>query len=206
MKSHHFDEVQNAFKRKAQLKMSTKSLRKQPRRGAKLTGNQIPTCFISYSTREAHVSLLIECIEMVLTPHFKVKRTPSALESGASQREQITKLIQDCTLGIVILDGLRPNVVFEYGILHGLGKPVILVKESEAHVDIRGFFERAPNLSLDPVMLDLDKHFSDAKDIYYAKWNRYEIKATMRAIWEEYRKKKDEISGYIDIPEPTPCM
>jgi hypothetical protein len=141
----------------------------------------------------------------VLRPHFRVERTPSALQSGASQRDRITKLIQDCAFGVVILDGLRPNVVFEYGILHGLRKPVIFFKEVEAQVDIRGFFGDAPDLSLAPVAIDLDKHFSDAKDINYAKWNRFEIKKTVRTIWEEYRKKKDEISVYINIPEPKLC-
>jgi hypothetical protein len=179
--------------------------RKQPTRDTGGRDNQVPTCFVSYSTRESHVSLLIECIEIVLTPHFKVERTPSALQSGASQRDQITRLIRNCAFGIVILDGLRPNVVFEYGILHGVEKPVIFFKEGGAAVDIRGFFGDAPSLSLDPVLLDLDKHFSDAKDIYYAPWNRFEIKKTVRTIWEEYRKKKDEISGYIDIPEPKIC-
>jgi nucleoside 2-deoxyribosyltransferase len=184
---------------KAQLR------RKQPARDIGGGNDQAPTCFVSYSTRESHVSLLIECIEIVLTPHFRIERTPSALQSGASQRDQITKLIQNCALGVVILDGLRPNVVFEYGILHGLKKPVIFFKEVEAQVDIRGFFGHAPNLNLDPVALDLDKHFSDSKDVYCASWNRFEIKKTARTIWEEYRKKKDEIVDYIDIPEPKLC-
>ena len=183
----------------------TRSRRKKPARDTGERDNQAPTCFVSYSTREAHVSLLIECIEIVLTPHFKVNRTPSALESGASQRSQIRQLIHDCAFGIVILDGLRPNVVFEYGILDGLRKPVIFFKEVEAKVDIGGFFERAPNLSLDPVTLNLDKHFSDAKDIYCAPWNRFEIKKTVHTIWEEYTKKRGDISGYIDIPEPKLC-
>jgi hypothetical protein len=152
------------------------------------------------------VSLLLECIEIVLVPHFKVERTPSALQSGASQRDQIKRLIQDCTFGIVILDGLRPNVVFEYGMLHGLSRPVIFFKEAEAQVDIRGFLGDAAELTLAPPSIDLDKHFSDVKDINYAVWNRFEIKKTVRTIWEEYKKKKDEIKGYIEIPEPKLCQ
>lgn len=179
--------------------------RNQPARDTGPKENQARTCFVSYSTRESHVNLLIECIEIVLTPRFKVERTPLALQSGASQRDQIRKLIQDCAFGVVILDGLRPNVVFEYGILHGLEKPVIFFKEAEAQVDIRGFFGDAPDLSLAPVAIDLDKHFSDVKDINYATWNRFEIKKTIHTIWEEYRKKKDEIPDYIDIPEPNLC-
>ncbi len=38
--------------------------------------------------------------------------------------------------GVVVLDGLRPNVVFEYGVLHELTKPVILLKEKNAILDI----------------------------------------------------------------------
>ena len=126
------------------------------------------------------------------------------MQSGASQREQITQLIAGCTFGIVVLDGLRPNVVFEYGIMHGMRKPVILFKEAKAEVDISSFLEEdAPDLNLPPVKLDLDSHFSDVKDINYAVWNRFEIRGTVRKIWEEYRKKKGEIEGYIEIPEPA---
>src|ERR1700757_3428614 len=99
---------------------------------------KLPYCFICYSTREPHVGVLIDCIKLVLGKHYEVKLTPSAMESGASQRDQITELIEGCSFGIVILDGLRPNVVFEYGILHGKKKPVLLFKEENAVVDIRG--------------------------------------------------------------------
>ncbi len=163
----------------------------------------MPSCFVSYSTREPYVASFIECVEIALKPHFTVDRTPSALQSGASQRDQITKLIEACTFGIVVLDGLRPNVVFEYGIMHGMRKAVILFKEANAQVDISGFLEDAPDLNLPPVKLDSDRHFSDVKDINYAGWNRFEIRGTVRRIWEEYRKKKGEIESYIEIPEPA---
>jgi nucleoside 2-deoxyribosyltransferase len=79
-------------------------------------------------------------LRIVVGKHFKVELTPSALESGASQRDQITALIEGCAFAVVILDGLRPNVVFEYGILHGRNKPVILLKGEKATVDIRSFY------------------------------------------------------------------
>ncbi len=119
-----------------------------------------PYFFVSYSTREPHVKLLIECPRTVFAPHFEIKLTPSALKSGASQRDQITKLIQDCTLAVVALDGLRPNIVFEYGILHGKNKPVMLFKEAEAKVNIPGFFRDSATLGVGPTPLELDTHFS----------------------------------------------
>ena len=161
-----------------------------------------PFCFVSYSTREPHVDVLIECIEIVLTPHFTVVRTPSALQSGASQRDQITDLIRHSSFGIVVLDGLRPNVVFEYGIMHGFAKPVILFKERDAEVDISGFFGQAPDLRVAPVKLDIDQQFSDVKDVNYGAWKRFEVKATVRKVWEEYCKKKNDIPGWVDIQEP----
>jgi len=160
-----------------------------------------PHCFVSYSSHEAHVNLLIECLQIVFESHFNVKRTPSALESGASQRDQIIKLIEGCAFAVVALDGLRPNVVFEYGIIQGNRKPVMLFKETEARVDIRGLFGNA-NPAFDPVKLDLDTQFSDVKDQNYTVWNKLEFRATVRLVWEQYGKKRSEIPDYISLAEP----
>jgi hypothetical protein len=163
-----------------------------------------PYCFVSYSTREPHVQILLDCIQIAFGPHFKVELTPSALESGASQRDQITKLIDACTFSIVVLDGLRPNVVFEYGIIHGIGKQVILLREKNSEVDIKGYYENVPDLSISPVSLNLDRQFSDVKDINYRTWDRFSIKETLKAILEEYGKKKSALgAAYIDIKEPN---
>jgi hypothetical protein len=164
-----------------------------------------PSYFVSYSTREPHTKLLIECLGIVFNGHFEMKITPSALQSGSSQREQITDLIGRCSFAVVCLDGLRPNVVFEYGILHGKNIPIMLFREAEAQVDIRGFVRESAGLGIGPFPLDLDLQFSDVKDVNYAPWNRFEIASTVKLIWEEYRKKKNEIKGYIEIPEPVLC-
>src|SRR6266851_7045543 len=69
-----------------------------------------PYCFVSFSTREAHVPILVDCLRIVLGSNFEVKLTPSALESGASQRGQIVSLIEDSAFAVVILDGLKEAV------------------------------------------------------------------------------------------------
>ena len=51
----------------------------------------------------------------------------------------------------------------------------------------------------------MDWQFSDVKDVHYATWNRFEVANTIKLIWEEYRKKKKEIKGYIEIPKPKLC-
>jgi hypothetical protein len=165
-----------------------------------------PYCFVSYSTREAHVPILIDCIKIILGPHFEVKLTPSALESGASQREQIISLIGGSAFAIVILDGLRPNVVFELGLIHGRNKPVLLFKEDEALVDIQGLYSKPPaELRASSPAVNLDTQLSDIKDINYALWKRFDLKGTLNLVWQEYSKKREVIPGYVEIEEPNLC-
>lgn len=160
-----------------------------------------PRFFLSYSSREDHVQLLRECLEAAFKPAYEMDATPSALESGASQRDQITKMIENSCFGVVVLDGLRPNVVFEYGILHALRRPVILMKESRAEVDIKGFFRGGPPLEPTGIRVDVDLQFSNVKDVNYVTWDRFSVRATLRTIRDEFRKKRSEINPYIEIPE-----
>ncbi|MGB7753208.1 MAG: hypothetical protein WCF88_16755 [Candidatus Acidiferrales bacterium] len=151
--------------------------------------------------------VLIDCLRMVLHPHYEVALTPSALESGASQREQIIELIEKCSFAVVILDGLRPNVVFELGLTQAKNKPLILFKESDALVDILGLYSSpTAELKINAPPVNLDTQLSNAKDINYAPWNRFDVKGTIKLVWSEYLKKKDDIHGYVDIAEPTICQ
>lgn len=163
-----------------------------------------PYCFVCYSSREPHIALLIECLRIVFANHFDVRLTPSDLVAGASQRAEIMRLIRDCAFAVVAIDGLRPNVVFEFGALHAHGKPVIFLKEAAATVDIRSYYRDPANLTINPVGIDLSSQLSDLQDINYATWNRFEVGATVKTVWSEYVKKKQELGKgtYIDIPEP----
>src|SRR3989304_8610441 len=104
----------------------------------------MPHYFVSYSSREPHVKNLLAALKDVLGNHFEQHRTPAALESGESQYEQTFKEIEGASFGVVILDGLRPNVVFEYGIMVGKGIPVLLFKEETAEVDVTGYYTEVP--------------------------------------------------------------
>jgi len=87
------------------------------------------------------VSLVLEAADYLFGSQFKVERTPSALSTGSSQLTQIEKLIEECAFAIVILDGLRPNVVFEYGMLKAFKKEIILLLKNGAKVDISAYFD-----------------------------------------------------------------
>ena len=160
-----------------------------------------PFYFVSYSTGEPQLSVLLECCEIVFGPYFEGRRTPFALESGHSQHDVILDHVGKCAFGVVCLDGLRPNVVFEYGAMRGAKKSVLLFKETSATVDIGHFFANAAALSLQPPLIDMDKYFSDTKDRFYVEWNRFHVKQTVKTIWEAYNKIRGEIRG-VEIPEP----
>ncbi|HTS11744.1 MAG TPA: hypothetical protein VMH00_06465 [Candidatus Limnocylindrales bacterium] len=161
-----------------------------------------PYCFLSYSSKEPQISVLIPCLWIALGPRFDLKLTPSALESGASQRTQIIKLIKHCSFGIVALDGLRPNVSFEYGLMEAFEIPVILLKEKEATVDIRSYVADSASLGVAPPRLAIDSHFSNVKDVNYAEWSRFDPAATVQLVLQEYRKKRSAIEDFVTIEEP----
>jgi hypothetical protein len=54
---------------------------------------------------------------------------------------------------------------------------------------------------LPPPLIDVDKHFSDTKDRFYVSWSQFQVKDTIKKIWEEYNKIKNVIRG-VEIPEP----
>ena len=162
----------------------------------------VPSYFVSYSTGERQVELFVECLEKVFGKYFEMHRTPSVLKVGESQHDEILELIGKCAFGVVCLDGLRPNVVFENGAMRGAKVPVLVFKESSASVDIGHFFDGVVDLALKAPRIDLDKHFSDTKDRFYATWSRYEIEKTLKTIWEAYDKSCAGSSSYVKIPEP----
>lgn len=147
--------------------------------------------------------MLSTLIWIVFHVGYRLRFTPSALTSGASQLDKIEKEISECAFGIVCLDGLRPNVLHEWGFMRGSNKPVILLKKENATVDVRHFIrETAPELINPP--LNMDVHVSNLKDINYAKWYPEEPPRSAKAIWDEYNKMRLENAGVKlkDIEEP----
>jgi len=127
----------------------------------------LPSFFVSYSSRGPHLQVLFLSLWILFHGKFQMQRTPSALQSGVSQLTQITDLIRACDFAIVALDGLRPNVVFEYGFLRAFDRPIIVLKEKSARVDIKGYFATEAS-QVEDVDLNVDSHLSNIKDILCA--------------------------------------
>ena len=141
-------------------------------------------------------------MEFVFKPHFDSRVTPSSLQCEASQRQKIEDLIRQCGFAVVLFDGLRPNVVFEWGLLRGSKRPVMLFKEKQATVDIRHLVGNSVDVAVPTTPIDVNSQFSNVKDINYCGWNRYRIEDTKTRIWDQYTKKESEIKAFVSVPKP----
>ncbi len=123
---------------------------KRPEQANPASAAAKPFYFLSYSTGEPQIKLFVECLEIVLGNYFDLRQTPKSLAIGKSQHDAILASIANCAFGVVCLDGLRPNVVYEYGAMRGARKPVLIFKEESAKVDIGHFYGSVAGLALPP--------------------------------------------------------
>lgn len=154
------------------------------------------SCFIVYSSKEPHIEVVIDSIESIVKDkeNFDVKRLGISVKSEDSHYQELLDLLNSCTFAVVILDGFRPNVIFEYGILKGLGKPCIVLLEKEATVDIVNYYlDTAKKYKITNPKIDMDKHFSDVKDRFYLNYDKNNPKGIRTLIQNEYAKIKDAI-------------
>jgi len=138
------------------------------------------SCFIVYSSKN-HVDYINEVLEKIRKILEEHEYNPTCLsEEIRSTQDYYTKvreLIKACRFGIVVLDGLRPNIVFEFGLLYGLDKPIIVLKERNAFINIKNLYSAVakeqlkdeiwfqnlqnPNLDLDTILSDYKKHYCE---------------------------------------------
>ena len=103
---------------------------------------QIP-CVIVYSDQKhvKYINPLIDDIKEILTEAgFEVSKLCNKTPPDEHFGEKFEKLAKDCILGIVILDGFRPNVLYEYGLLRGMGKIVLPIKDKTACIAIKSLY------------------------------------------------------------------
>jgi tetratricopeptide (TPR) repeat protein len=160
------------------------------------------SCFIVFSSKEEHVENVIDSIEMVIKDKydFTVKRLDKEIGSDESQYETILDLLKECSFGIAILDGLRPNVMFEYGLLKGLGKPVMVFKEKNASIDVRNFYiDKSKNERerIENPKIDYDKHLSDIKDRNYKEYDKNNLRDFRQILDDDFVKHKQDIINEI---------
>jgi hypothetical protein len=180
---------------------------KQPA-AAQIAAPKKPYYFVSFSGGEPLVGVFMQYLDLVFHEKFTLLKTPDSLTPGQGQHDTITDLIERCEFGVVCLDGLRPNIVYEYGIMRGANKVALLFKEETSTVDIAHFIDIntvQQGQAVARPLIDLNRHFSNSKDKYCHSWNQLRFTETIQAIWESYEKIKGETKHRIDVPKPTIC-
>ena len=155
-----------------------------------------------------YIQHIISNIGEVMDHYFEVKTLPDDVKPQESNFQTILKLLKDCVLGIVILDGLRPNVVLEYGILLGLGKPIIVLKDSNAEIDIENLNDKLKSQfekrKISNPKLDIDKHLSDVKDLHWTRYNWGNPNELKEIMEENLKSLKDDIISEAKKSLSTP--
>lgn len=129
-------------------------------------------CLIVYSDQRHvdYINHILSQLERALTENgFKPQRLSHEIWSGEDYLNKIIELTDKCVLAIVILDGFRPNVLFEFGLLRGKLKPVIILKSKRAVINIKTLFRTTQDSGLteeefkklDDPIIDSPFHLSD---------------------------------------------
>ena len=141
-------------------------------------------CVIVYSERR-HVeyiyAFLAQIEKVLIEKGFKPQRLGQEIRSGEDYFNKLEKIIKDCVLGVVILDGFRPNVLFEFGYLKGKKKPIIILQSKDACICVKTLYQSTEYSGLSPSSfnnklknppIDIQYHFSDfaGKHIAYMDW------------------------------------
>ncbi len=103
---------------------------------------EIP-CVLVYPDRKhvSYINSLINCLDRMLPKlGFKLNKLCDKTPPDEHFGEHFEKLAGECMLGIVVLDGFRPNVLFEYGFLRGKGKVILPIQDRRACISIKSLY------------------------------------------------------------------
>ncbi len=115
-------------------------------------------CFLVYSNQRhvPYINKVLSKSEMLLSEHgFSPIRLGNNIVSDEDYLAKISELIPKCQLALVILDGLRPNVLFEFGYLKALNKILIILKSNKGLISIKSLYKNHLESGLQ------DKHFQN---------------------------------------------
>jgi len=153
-----------------------------PSPGREQREGELP-CVLVYSDRlhVDHIYVLLSQLEEVLeTRGFRPIRLGDEIRSTEEYLCKLESIVGDCALGVVVLDGFRPNVLFELGFLLGKKIPTIVMQSRDAQISVRTLYESRKDSGLTETAfkrlenppIDLKKQLSDfgARHVAYVDW------------------------------------
>ncbi|HEX3048028.1 MAG TPA: tetratricopeptide repeat protein, partial [Bacillota bacterium] len=113
-------------------------------------------CVLVYSEQPGagYLYPLISQLESVLREKgFRPYRASSAKKQG-DHPKPLEKTLVDSILGVVILDGFKPNTIYQLGQLIGRKKPAILLHSENVPVAVKSYYPSSETSGLDPQIFD----------------------------------------------------
>ncbi|MBI2486352.1 MAG: tetratricopeptide repeat protein, partial [Deltaproteobacteria bacterium] len=92
---------------------------------------EIP-CFIVFPRKEHsnYIHGIVSSVKESLSQKgFKAYLLSDDDSSDGDFSEKFERIVEECILGVVILDGPRPNLLYEYGFIRGKGKLIVPVQD-----------------------------------------------------------------------------
>jgi len=133
------------------------------------------------------------------------RRLGDDIRSSEDYLDTLESLVDDSALILIILDGFRPNVLFEFGYAISKRKPLIILKAKDATINIKTLFRTTQDSGLttrnfgllcNPT-LEVSFHLSDfaGKHISKIDWKAKESDPLFppTVLKNELNKKKNEI-------------
>lgn len=111
--------------------------------------------FLTEFTKEGE-ELFIECQRILGAMNIFLRKTDNCVEKEDIMMN-IVSLIVKSEIVIVNINGRNPNVYYELGIAHAIGKPTILLSETNFNNDDIGFDIRQKRIIMYDSMNDLEK-------------------------------------------------
>lgn len=125
----------------------------------------MPRAFIVYSSKN-HIPYILGILKVIdkvlksldIEPYY----LSDQIRGGKLYPLVLRDMITQSDMGIVVLDGLRPNVTYEYGLLDMKNIDVIPLKKSDAKLTIRSMFYNPSKNKIDPELAFGDFYFKKA--------------------------------------------
>jgi len=179
-----------------------------------MTKNSGLNCLIVYSSQH-HVSyinhilnLLEECL---VNEGYHPIFLRDEIRSGQDYLEQIKNLVNDSVLGVVILDGFRPNVILEFGMLLSLDKCILVLKNNEAKISVKNLYNQSSNPKdfdsdltevqfkrLTDPYINIERHLSDYAGKHIVYYDFHDVKKIKETIRSNLKKIRKCVENYIN--------
>lgn len=171
-------------------------------------------CLIVYSSQR-HVPYIDHILNIVQECLVNEGYNPiflrEEIKPGQDYLQQIKRLIRDSILGVVILDGFRPNLIFEFGMLIALNKCILVLKSNEAIITTKSFYTQSEDpknrdsrlteaqfSKLAEPYININRHLSDYAGKHIVYYDFTQVKRIRELINSNLKKIEICVKKYIE--------